>query len=139
MESRQLESEKCVTPGVAPDVTAPGMTEYMCYQLCTFEVSEGDRWREVPLPPVDVLCWYLNSSTDRDVFVPFLITNRFVNCLSPSASLLLSTLLCPPLYFSPFLYLQVTMEILKKLDWVTSPVGTTMKMESYDVSRVEKS
>ena len=31
------------------------------------------------------------------------------------------------------------MEILKKLDWVTSPVGTTMKMESYDVRRVEKS
>ena len=73
VESRQLESEKCVTPGVAPDVTAPGMTEYMCYQLCTFEVSEGDRWGEAPLPPVDVLCWYLNSSTDRDVFVRSLI------------------------------------------------------------------
>ena len=56
VESRQLESEKCVTPGVAPDVAAPGMTEYMCYQLCTFEVSEGDRWREARLYPLLMCC-----------------------------------------------------------------------------------
>ena len=132
VESRQLESDKCVTPGAAPDIAAPGMKEYMCYQLCTFEVSEGGRWREAPLFPVDALYLYLNSSTDRRLR-PFLIT------LTDCSSLLRFFSAFPPLFFSPFLYFQVTMDILKKLDWVTSPVGTTMKMESYDVRRMKKS